>query len=38
MGKAGAGATPPTEAGYDLRYPSMAAFAEAVEMAFAGRA
>lgn len=38
MGKAGAGATPPTDAGYDLRFPSMAAFAEAVEKAFAGRA
>jgi 2-haloacid dehalogenase len=38
MGRAGAGATPPAEAGYDLRFPSLAAFAEAVEKAFAGRA
>jgi FMN phosphatase YigB (HAD superfamily) len=37
-GKEGVGATPPTDAGYDLRFPSMAAFAEAVEKAFAGKA
>ncbi|MCC7282352.1 MAG: haloacid dehalogenase [Acetobacteraceae bacterium] len=38
MGKAGAGATPQAAAGYDLHFPSMAAFAEAVERAFAGKA
>jgi 2-haloalkanoic acid dehalogenase type II len=36
-GKQGAGATPPSDAGYGLRFENMAAFAAAAEQAFAGR-
>lgn len=38
-GRPGAGATPPPEQAwsYDLEFPSIAAFADAVDEAFAGR-